>query len=38
MEANDVNGVNRENIAINEKVCFLENQIQAMTRYLQEIN
>ena len=37
-EANDVNEVNRENIAISERLGFLEKQIQAMTRYLQEIN
>ena len=37
-EANDVNEVNRENIAINERLGFIEKQIQAMTRYLQEMN
>ena len=37
-EANDVNEVNTENIAFNERRGFLEKQIQAMTRYLQEIN
>ena len=37
-EASDVNEVNRENIAINERLGFLEQQIQAMTGYLQEMN
>ena len=37
-ETNDVNEVNRENIAINERLGSLEKQIQAMARYLQEMN
>ena len=37
-EDNDVNELNRENIAINERLGFFEMQIQSMTRYLQEMN